>query len=77
MFGSQPPHPPTFGRDLPKKNVFFFWQLPLVTIFIIDPRKASELKELTAYQRSMTKIKRDVHFADNTISTFVKALNAT
>ena len=23
MFGSQPPHPPTFGRDLPKKNGFF------------------------------------------------------
>ena len=23
MFGSQPPHPPTFGRDLPKKTVFF------------------------------------------------------
>ena len=29
LFGSQPPHPPTFGRDLPKKNGFFFWQLPL------------------------------------------------
>ena len=23
MFGNQPPHPPTFGKDIPKKNVFF------------------------------------------------------
>ena len=23
LFGNQPPHPPTFERDLPKKNVFF------------------------------------------------------
>ena len=23
LFGNQPPHPPTFGRDLPKKNGFF------------------------------------------------------
>ena len=22
MFGNQPPHPPTFGRDLPPKKVF-------------------------------------------------------
>ena len=23
LFGNQPPHPPTFGRDLPKKRFFF------------------------------------------------------
>ena len=23
LFGNQPPHPPTFGKDLPKKNFFF------------------------------------------------------
>ena len=23
-FGNQPPHPPTFGRNLPKKRFFFF-----------------------------------------------------
>ena len=23
MFGKQPPHPPTFGKDFPKKTVFF------------------------------------------------------
>ena len=23
LFGNQPPHPPTFGKDFPKKNVFF------------------------------------------------------
>ena len=23
LFGNQPPHPPTFGKDIPKKNVFF------------------------------------------------------
>ena len=31
-FGNQPPHPPTFGRNLPKKNVFclfIFWRGPL------------------------------------------------
>ena len=28
LFGSQPPHPPTFGRDLPKKNGFFFGSPP-------------------------------------------------
>ena len=32
LFGNQPPHPPTFGRNLPKKNVFclfIFWRGPL------------------------------------------------
>ena len=24
LFGNQPPHPPTFGRDLPKKTYFFY-----------------------------------------------------
>ena len=23
LFGNQPPHPPTFGKDFPKKTVFF------------------------------------------------------
>ena len=36
MFGRQPPHPPTFGRDLPKKTVFF-WQPPLSSFFHINP----------------------------------------
>ena len=29
LFGNQPPHTPTFGRNLPKKN-FFFLRLPLL-----------------------------------------------
>ena len=28
LFGNKPPHPPTFGRDLPKKNGFFFGSPP-------------------------------------------------
>ena len=28
MFGKQPPHPPTFGKDFPKKNVVFFGSFP-------------------------------------------------
>ena len=32
LFGSQPPHPPTFGRDLPKKNGFFFGSFPKATV---------------------------------------------
>ena len=27
LFGNQPPHPPIFGKDIPKKKRFF-WQLP-------------------------------------------------
>ena len=29
LFGNQPPHPPTFGKDLPKKNVSF-WMPSLI-----------------------------------------------
>ena len=31
FFGNQPPHPPTFGRDLPKKT--FFLLLPLLCCY--------------------------------------------
>ena len=31
LFGNKPPHPPTFGRDLPKKT-FFFLAAPLTTM---------------------------------------------
>ena len=28
MFGNQPPHPPAFGKDIPKKNGYFFGSFP-------------------------------------------------
>ena len=28
LFGNQPPHPPTFGKNLPKKTVFVFDTFP-------------------------------------------------
>ena len=39
MFGNQPPHPPTFGKDLPKKTVFFL-HLPLV-------RRCTDMHQMT------------------------------
>ena len=32
LFGRQPPHPPTFGRDLPKKTGFSFGSFPNLKI---------------------------------------------
>ena len=41
MFGNQPPHPPTFGKDLPKKKVFF-WHLPLSSVEIENVQEQAE-----------------------------------
>ena len=48
MFGNQPPHPPTFGKDLQKK--FFFYAFPSdknllsITSFIKSSKSPSLLK---------------------------------
>ena len=38
FFGSQPPHPPTFGRDVPKKRVHTFMKMYIGQLFPVQDR---------------------------------------
>ena len=42
LFGNQSPHPPTFGRDLPKKTFFFFDTFPKI-IYVKDRQPSQRL----------------------------------
>ena len=43
MFGNQPPHPPTIGKDFPKKNGFLFGSFPNSKSFQLLKRRTAEI----------------------------------
>ena len=55
LFGNQPPHPPTFGKDIPKKTEFFLDTFPYL-------EKRSQRSLLEASQIHDTSLGFEVEF---------------